>query len=70
MSPRIMWVRASILIEFTFPWKKTGRVFQTEGKRKEAADLIPTLNGCLFGWVQMNLQERTYSNALLDRMIG
>lgn len=49
-----------MLIEFAFPWKKTGRVFQqTAGRRKEAADLIPTLNGCLFGWAQMNLQEHT-----------
>lgn len=53
-----------------FPEKNTGRVFQTEGRRKEAADLIPTLNGCLFGWAQMNLQEHTYSNALPVWMIG
>lgn len=58
-----------MLIEFA-SLKKDGQVFQTKGRRKEAADLIPTLNGCLFGWAQMNLQEHTYTNALLDRMIG
>lgn len=33
---------------------------QTERRRKETADLIVTLNGL----VQMNVQERTYSNKL------
>lgn len=39
---------------------------QTEGRRKEAADLIVTLNGL----VQMNSQERTYSNKLLENWLS
>lgn len=39
---------------------------QTEERRKEAADLIVTLNGFVFGSVRANLQERTYRNMFLE----
>lgn len=50
-----------MLIKLAGPEKDMQGLVRQRERRKEAADLIVTLNGCVFGSVQTSLQEYAFA---------